>query len=118
MIYIEEYLDLVESESLHKVCKEQKQLAKMIRRIFESEADAIYIDEERVEKYLSYQKYFDFNLFPWEKCLLVLMLCTFYKETNTPRFDTLFCLLGRGSGKNALVSYLSSLYKHSKDSPL
>lgn len=105
--YIEEYLDLIESESMHKVCKEQKQLAQMIRRIFESEADDIYIDEDRVEKYLSYQKYFDFDLFPWEKFLLVLTLCTFYKETNIPRFDTLFCLIGRGSGKNAFISYLS-----------
>lgn len=105
--YIEDYLDLIESESMHKVCKEQKQLANMIRRIFEEEQDSIYIDEERVEKYLSYQKYFDFDLFPWEKFLLVLTLCTFYKETNIPRFDTLFCLIGRGSGKNAFISYLS-----------
>ena len=60
MKYIEEYLQLVEKEKLHKVCKEQKQLAHMIRRIFESEADDIFIDEDRVEKYLSYQKYFDF----------------------------------------------------------
>ena len=105
--YIEQYLELVETESLHKVCKEQKQLAEMIRRIFETESDDIYIDEERVEKYLSYQKYFDFDLFPWEKFLLVLTLCTFYKDTNIPRFDTLFCLIGRGSGKNAFISFLS-----------
>lgn len=105
MKYIEEYLQLVEKEKLHKVCKEQKQMAQMIRKILTTEE--VYIDEERVEKYLSYQKYFSFNLFEWEVFLLVLMLCTFYKSDGLPRFNTLFCLVGRGSGKNALISYFA-----------
>ena len=49
MKYIEEYLQLVEKEKLHKVCKEQKQMAQMIRKILTTEE--VYIDEERVEKY-------------------------------------------------------------------
>ena len=105
MKYIEQYLQLVEKEKLHKVCKEQKQMAQMIRKILTTEE--VYIDEERVEKYLSYQKYFSFNLFEWEVFLLVLMLCTFYKSDGLPRFNTLFCLVGRGSGKNALISYFA-----------
>ena len=107
MVHIEEYLSLVESEKLHKMCKEQKQLVKMIRKILDEEQDKIYIDEKRVETYLSYQKYFEFKLFEWEKFLLVLMLCTFYKESGLPRFNTLFCLVGRGSGKNAFLAFLS-----------
>ena len=105
--HIEEYLEIIETEKLHKVCKEQKQLAKMIRRIFEDEKDNLYVDEERLEKYLSYQKYFPYPLFPWEVFLLTLMLCTFYKDNGLPRFDTLFCLVGRGSGKNYLISFLT-----------
>lgn len=105
MIYLEEYLELVETENLHKMCKEQKQLACMIRNILKTED--VYIDEERVEKYLSYQKYFPFDLFPWEIFLLVLMLCMFNKEDGTPRFSTLFCLVGRGAGKNALIAFLA-----------
>lgn len=105
MIHLEKYLELVEKESLHRVCKEQKQMAKMIRKILNEEE--VYIDEERVEKYLSFQKYFPFELFTWEVFLLVLMLCTFYKKDNLPRFSTLFCLVGRGSGKNALISYFT-----------
>ena len=105
MKYIDKYLQLIETEKLHKVCKEQKQMAKMIRKILTTEE--VYIDEERVEKYLSYPKYFSFNLFEWEVFLLVLMLCTFYKSDGLPRFNTLFCLVGRGSGKNALISYFA-----------
>lgn len=105
MTHLEEYLELVETEKLHKMCKEQKQLANMIRNILK--AEDVYIDEERVEKYLSYQKYFPFDLFPWETFLLVLMLCMFNKEDGTPRFSTLFCLVGRGAGKNALIAYLA-----------
>ena len=47
-----------------------------------------------------------FDLFPWEKCLLVLLLCTYSKEDDLPRFDVLFCLVGRGAGKNGFISFL------------
>ena len=59
MEFIERYLQLVETEKLHKVCKEQKQLINIVKNIFKNEE--VYIDEERVEKYLSYQKYFPFD---------------------------------------------------------
>lgn len=104
MKYVEEYLGMIDSEPF-AMCKDQKQFATLIRTIFEQ--DDLYIDEEKAEKYLSYQKYFDFDLFPWEKCLLVLMLCTFYKDNNIPRFSTLFCMVGRGAGKNGFISFLS-----------
>lgn len=93
MVYIQEYLEMVENEKEHLVCKEQKQFAIFIRKVLKDKN--VYIDEEKVEKYLSYQKYFPFELFPWEKCLLVLMLCTYCKDSGLPRFSTLFCMIGR-----------------------
>ena len=57
-----------------KMCKEQKQLAAFIRKVLKDESDNLYIDEEKANKYLSYEKYFPFNLFEWEKFLLVLIL--------------------------------------------
>ena len=66
---------MVETESEHLMCKEQKQLVELIKKILDEEADNLYVDENKAEKYLSYQKYFPFELFPWEKFLLVLMLC-------------------------------------------
>ena len=35
------------------------------------------------------------------------MLCLYRKDDNTPRFTTLFCMLGRGSGKNAFISFMA-----------
>lgn len=99
--YIQEYLDIVDNDII-PVCKEQKLLSKFIKNIFETEN--LIIDDEKVEKYFSYQKYFPFDLFPWEKFCFVLHNCVF-KENGLPRFADLFILVGRGSGKNAYLSF-------------
>ena len=99
--YIQEYLDIIDNE-VFAMCKEQKLLSKFIKNIFDNEK--LIIDEEKIEKYFSYQKYFPFDLFPWEKFLFVLHNCVF-KENGLPRFADLFILVGRGSGKNAYLAY-------------
>ena len=67
MKYIDEYIEMVETESEHLICNEQKKLVDMIKRVLEEEKDNILLDEVKAEKYLSYQKYFPFELFAWEK---------------------------------------------------
>lgn len=99
--YIQEYLDIIDNE-VFAVCKEQKLLSKLIKKIFETEK--LIIDEEKTEKYFAYQKYFPFDLFPWEKFVFVLHNCVF-KENGLPRFADLFILVGRGSGKNAYLAF-------------
>ena len=99
--YIQEYLDIIDNE-VFAVCKEQKLLARLIKKIFETEN--LIIDEEKIEKYFSYQKYFPFELFPWEKFCFVLHNCVF-REDGLPRFPDLFVLVGRGSGKNAYLGF-------------
>ena len=99
--YIQEYLDIIDNDII-PVCKEQKLLSKFIKKIFETEN--LIIDDEQVEKYFSYQKYFPFDLFPWEKFCFVLHNCVF-REDGLPRFSDLFILVGRGSGKNAYLAF-------------
>lgn len=99
--YIQEYLDIIDNE-VFAVCKEQKLLARLIKKIFETEN--LIIDEEKIDKYFSYQKYFPFELFPWEKFCFVLHNCVF-REDGLPRFPDLFVLVGRGSGKNAYLGF-------------
>ena len=98
---IQEYIDIVEQEKV-RTCEEQKLLVAMVKKTFETE-DLIY-DEEQIEKYLSYQKYFPFKLFAWEKFCFVLHNCVFTTD-DEPRWDTLFGLMGRGGGKNAYLSF-------------
>lgn len=99
--HIDAYIDIVESGKV-KTCKEQKQLVKHVKRVFAKEK--VYVDVDRVEKYMSYQKYFPFKLFAWEEFLFCLHCCVF-TEDGLPRWSDLFVLMGRGGGKNGYLSF-------------
>ena len=99
--YIEEYASAVESGEII-ACKEQKQLVAMVRRVL-SDGSA-WVNHEQLEKYMSYQKYFPFELYPWEKFVFALHNCT-YRPDGRPRFPDLFAYMGRGAGKNGYLSF-------------
>ncbi len=95
------YLDIVDRED-YPMCKEQKQLAALVRKAFEEED--ITCDAEKLEKYLSYQKYFPFNLFEWEVFCFALHMCVF-RADGLPRWPDLFIFVGRGAGKNGYLAF-------------
>lgn len=99
--HIDAYIDIVERGKI-RTCKEQKQLVAYVKRVFAEED--VYIDLERVEKYMSYQKYFPFKLFEWEEFLFCLHNCVFNRY-GLPRWSDLFVLMGRGGGKNGYLSF-------------
>ena len=99
--YIQDYIDLVEQEQI-RTCTEQKQLVAMVKRVLQEED--LKIDEVRLEKYMTYQKYFPFSLFPWQTFVFALHCCVFKKD-GTPRWSDLFVLMGRGGGKNGYLSF-------------
>ena len=81
---ITEYMELVERDE-PRACPEQHALVAKVRRCFDQEP--LYIDKIRMGKYFSLQKYFPFQLFPWQKFLLTLWLCTYRAvswEEGTP----------------------------------
>lgn len=98
---ISEYVGLVESGGVPS-CVEQHQLVAYLRTTFETEE--LFFDPEQVEKYMSYQKYFPFDLFPWEKFVFVLHNCIF-RADGFPRWQDLFLYMGRGGGKNGYISF-------------
>lgn len=99
---VQNYINLVETGP-HRCCKEQHSLVAYIRKVFESED--LYVDEEQLRRYLSLAKYFPFKkLFPWQEFLIALWDCT-YKADGTPRWKTLFCMLGRGAGKDGIIGF-------------
>lgn len=100
---VEDYLRLVEGGE-PRVCREQIALAALIRRVF-AEEDLI-VETERLAKYLSLEKYFPFALYPWEKFLTALWLCT-YSAPGVPRWKTVFCMVGRGAGKDGYIAFVS-----------
>lgn len=97
-----EYLELVESGPW-RVCEEQKALAKLIRKSFETED--ICVDAVQLENYLKLEKYFPFKLFPWEKFLIALWDCTYWRDSRLPRWPDTLCFIGRGGGKDALIAF-------------
>lgn len=99
--YVLNYIEIIENGI---ACKEQKALAAYIRKCFAN--DDIYVDLEQAEKYLSLVKYFPFEkLFPWEEFVLTLWNCTYWRKTKRPRWKWLFCLIGRGAGKDGYIAY-------------
>lgn len=98
---IQEYIDIIESGEINS-CNEQKQLIELVKRAFETE-DLRY-SEIQIEKYLSYQQYFPFGLFPWEVFCFILHNCIF-KADGSPRWSDLFALMGRGAGKNGYLAF-------------
>lgn len=100
---VEAYLRQVESGS-PRVCPEQTALARYIREVFGREK--LIFEAERFKKYVSLEKYFPFTLYPWEKFLMALWLCT-YKAPGAPRWKTCFCMVGRGAGKDGFIAFVS-----------
>lgn len=99
--YIQEYIDIVRKGE-YPVCKEQLLLCDFVEKVFETES--VYVDEEQLEKYFELQKYWDFDLFPWEKFCFALHNCT-YSAPGILRFPRLAILVGRGAGKNGFLSF-------------
>lgn len=98
---VQTYIDIIEQGKVNS-CPEQKLLVAMVKKVFETET--LKIDSAQVAKYLSYQKYFPFELFPWEVFCFVLHNCVF-KTDGQPRWSDLFILMGRGGGKNGYLSF-------------
>lgn len=97
-----EYLEQVENGP-HRVCPEQKALAAYVRKCFET--GDIYTDAAQLASYLRLEKYFPFRLYPWEKFLTALWNCTYWTATGLPRWDTVFCMIGRGAGKDGYIAF-------------
>lgn len=102
---LREYISLVENEGkngIKKVCIWQKKLVKFVKKIFEKEE--LIIKKEQLGKYMGLQKYFDFDLFPWEKFVFTLHCCV-YRQDGNPRFPDLLIFVGRGAGKNGYLAF-------------
>ncbi len=101
--HLQPFVELVESGRLNS-CKDIKALVKHIRYCFETED--IYVDEDLADHYMGLVKYFPFEqLFPWQEFVITLHDCTFWKDSGMPRWPELFCLTGRGAGKDGTIAF-------------
>lgn len=98
---IQTYVDLVRSGKI-SVCEEQLKLCDLVERTFKTED--ITLNEEQLEKYLTYQKYFPFPLLDWEIFCFALHNCV-YKRDGQLRWPILVIYVGRGAGKNGYLGF-------------
>jgi phage terminase large subunit-like protein len=84
------------------MCKDQLALCNYVEKCFGEEK--IYVDKQQLKRYLNHQRYFPFQLLPWEKFIFTLHNCT-YKAPGVLRWPVLFILVGRGAGKNGYLSF-------------
>lgn len=100
---IDEYITQVRSGKWN-VCTYQLLLADYVEKCFREED--LRVDTDQLDRYLAKQKYFTFNLFPWEKFLFTLQNCV-YTSDGLLRWPEIFVEVGRGSGKNGFASFES-----------
>ena len=114
---IEAYMEAVESGAVRS-SKEVKALMIHVRHCFETED--IYVDQQQLTDYLGLSRYFPFDtVFPWQEFVIGLHDCTYWNESRMPRWPDLFCLIGRGAGKDGTIALeavaLSSEYNNIRE---
>lgn len=98
------FIEIVESGQ-QSANKDVHALVKLVRHSFETEP--VYTDGEQFTKYLSLQKYFPYDLIPWEVFLLGLWCCTYWKgPVKKPRWPDVIAMLGRGAGKDGFIAFV------------
>lgn len=103
---IESFMNDVENEGI-RTSKDIKALVRHVRKCFEDEE--IYVDKEQLTNYLGLCKYFPYKtVFPWQVFVIGLHDCTYWKKSGTPRWPDLFCLIGRGAGKDGTIALEST----------
>lgn len=99
---VQEWIDIVEQDKI-RCCEEQHLLVAHIKKCFETEN--IYTDTEQLGNYIRIiEKYLPFKLFTWEKFVIALHDCTYWTDTRQPRWPDLFCMTGRGAGKDGMIA--------------
>lgn len=97
------YIDYLRSGE-HRICNDNLALCDLLERTFCDEN--IHVETGLLEKYIRFGRYWPFKLFPWEKFHLALTCCTF-DSNGFARWMESFNELGRGTGKNAYMAFLT-----------
>ena len=105
---IDEWIYLIQGNHLEH-CKEQELL--LTNNIIPVlERPDVYVDADRIAKGLSLQKYFPFELLPWEKFQFAIIVGVFLRQPDQEDdifFHVIRDIIGRGAGKNGFIDFLA-----------
>ena len=104
---IDEWIYLVKGNHIEHCIEQELAIENNIIPVLER--PDVYIDHERIRKGLELQKYFPFDLLPWEKYQFAIMFGVFLKQPGMPYDDIYFHvirdIIGRGAGKNGFIDF-------------
>lgn len=101
--FIDPYIKKIKENKVEH-CREQEQMIDNIV-IPTLEREDVVINDERIEKGLSLQKYFPYRLIEWEIFLFALIVGVTFTDGDIV-FNDIRVMVGRGSGKNGFISFL------------
>ncbi|PEL44380.1 terminase TerL endonuclease subunit [Bacillus wiedmannii] len=99
--YVEEYIELYRSGKV-KFNKERELLIKYLEK-YVLNRDDLYFDDEMIEDCINFGEKWYFPLQPFQKFLIVFVFL-FYKKNGRVFYRKFLWMLGRGGGKNGLMS--------------
>ena len=101
--YVDEYIQLYESGQV-KFNKERILLIEYLKRDVLSRGD-LFFDDEMIENCIRFGEKWYFPLQPFQK-FLIAFIFLFYKKNNRVFYRKFLWMLGRGGGKNGLISVI------------
>ena len=105
--YVQEYIDLYESGKI-KLNLERIQLIEYLQTHVLTRED-VFFDDEMIENYIRFTEKWYFKMEPFQK-FIAAFIFLFYKKDRSIFFDQFFFFLGRGGGKNGLISSLAHFF--------
>ncbi|QWG59920.1 terminase TerL endonuclease subunit [Bacillus mycoides] len=102
--YVEEYIELYRSGKV-KFNKERELLIKYLEK-YVLNKDDLYFDDEMIEKCINFGEKWYFPLQPFQKFLIAFVFL-FYKKNGRVFYRKFLWMLGRGGGKNGLISVIA-----------
>lgn len=102
--YIDTWMKLVTTGKVH-ACKEQKELMKFVKNVLDTEI--VMIDSDEIYKAVgTINKYFPFDLLDFQNFFIAFVVGIRYPNEQLV-FNEFFSEMGRGSGKNGLISAIA-----------
>lgn len=101
--YIDPYIKKIKNNEVEHCQEQELMMDHIVIPVLERED--VVINDEKIEKGLSLQKYFPYRLIEWEVFLFALIAGVFYTNGDIV-FTDIRVMVGRGSGKNGFISFL------------
>lgn len=102
--YVDEYIELYESGKI-KFNKERELLIDYLKK-YVLNRDDLYFDDEMIEDCIAFGEKWYFPLQPFQKFLIAFVFL-FYKGNGRNFYRKYLWMLGRGGGKNGLISVIA-----------